>query len=93
MGKREFMIKAGSVPACPKCGNQDSFVAQSDQFSEDCCEVWIECECGYDPTLLDTDTRMEDVWGVLDEETIRNALSCTWIDLVRPKQAALAASS
>jgi hypothetical protein len=38
------------VEPCPKCGNNTKFTAHSQQFSEDCCEGWLECACGFDPT-------------------------------------------
>ncbi|MBP2290740.1 hypothetical protein [Azospirillum rugosum] len=82
MSTTDFTIKAGSVPACPKCGNQQHFRAHSERVAEDCCEVWVTCRCGHDLTQDDNSERMEDVWGALDRETIINAMRCTWISLL-----------
>ena len=80
MSTRAFNITKGNVEPCPKCGNQKSFAAHSQQVAEDLCEVWIVCTCGLDPSLGSGD-RMEDVWGSLDKETILEAVG-VWNDLV-----------
>lgn len=81
MGVKEFSITGGNVPACPACGNRQYFRAHSDQVAEDYCDVWVTCRCGHDLTADKFGLRMEDVWGVLDRDTIAAALRCTWIDL------------
>lgn len=65
---------------CPKCGNKEDFYAISQQFFEDCCEIWVICQkCGYDP-FHDyniegcTDYCIEDVWGSIEHATILMAL-------------------
>lgn len=79
MGQKKFTLNANNqVEKCPKCGNNTEFVAHSNQFAEDCCEVWVVCSCGYEPTA-ELGHRLEDVWGSLDEDTIRMALQC-WND-------------
>lgn len=79
MGKRAFNIKnVDNVVPCPKCGNREHFVGMAQQVAEDCCEVWIVCACGYDPTDGNSEYRMEDVWGTLDSATLACAMSCSW---------------
>jgi hypothetical protein len=68
MTERKFTSTAGVLP-CPKCGNTHSFVAVSQQVMEDGCEMWIRCgACGNEPGWMD---RREDVWGCLDDASIR----------------------
>lgn len=81
-----IMIKATLKPnnyvtKCPECGNNTEFNAHSSQVAEDLCNVWVECPCGYDPTF-DTNLRYEDVWGGIDEGTVRMALEC-WNDAIQ----------
>ena len=79
---RLFTLKPNSTfSPCPRCGNNEVFKAVAERFAEDCCEVWVECaKCGHDPTAegetaFECDgTRMEDVWGSLDPETIQAAM-------------------
>ena len=71
----EWIIK------CPECGNNTKFNAHSQQVSEDFCEVWVECKCGYDPTAEQTGARYEDVWGGVHENNVRVALEC-WNDAI-----------
>lgn len=82
---REFKVaEPGRVFPCPRCGNDTRFRAHSMQVAEDCCEVWVECVCGYDPTENETGGRLEDVWGSLDKDTIRAALGL-WDEYVEPQ--------
>jgi hypothetical protein len=81
VGSKAFTHKTGiGVEQCPKCQNRQSFVGHSLQVSEDCCEVWVACECGYTPG---SEFRMEDVWGSLDAETISAALANCWNEPLR----------
>lgn len=74
MEKRFRVRHPGKVMPCPQCGNDQAFVGRAERCAEDCCEVWIECgQCGHDPTV-GTGDRLEDVWGSLDEATLRTAL-------------------
>ena len=76
---RKFRINPRpSIPACPKCGNAAEFVGKAAQVAEDCCEVWVECVCGFDPTAENTGDRVEDVWGSLDNDTLATALAWSW---------------
>lgn len=84
MGKKAFKLaRADVAEPCPKCKNTQTFTAHSSQFAEDCCEIWIVCRCGFDPTADKTGHRMEDVWGSLDPESISVAVECSWNDVVR----------
>lgn len=75
MGQKKFNLKVNSeIEKCPKCGNNTSFVAHSEQVCEDGCEVWIVCKCGFDPTSEKCGHRLEDVMGSLDRPTILDAL-------------------
>lgn len=50
---------------CPICGH-NKIKGNSRQVSEDCCEMWFECEkCGYDPAGICD--RVETIWGWEDE--------------------------
>jgi len=83
MGSKKFTLNENtSIEKCPKCGNNTKFVAISEQCAEDCCEVWIKCDCGHAPAGENTLARLEDVWGSLDKETILCALDCTWNQLI-----------
>lgn len=80
MGEVKFKMKPGSdIEPCPKCSNKTDFVAKSMQVCEDCCDIWIECVCGYDPTQNKCGHRLEDVWGSLSKETIADAVG-VWND-------------
>jgi len=75
MSIRKFnLARGGQVTKCPQCGNDITFIAHSEQVAEDSCDIWIECECGYDPTYGKCGHRVEDVWGGLDLATISLAL-------------------
>lgn len=83
MGQKKFNLNQNtSIEPCPKCGNNTSFVAHSQQVAEDCCDIWIVCKCGFDPTLENSNYRMEDVWGSLGKEEILCALDCTWNEII-----------
>ena len=69
MATRLCKFPKGITP-CPNCGNSFQFNARSERCAEDCCEVWIECICGYDPTSFKPGHKVEDVWGSLDRATL-----------------------
>jgi hypothetical protein len=74
---RKVQLRENSiVTACPQCGNNTVFTAHSERCMEDCCNVWVECKCGYDPTAENTGLRFEDVWGGTDNNRVRVALDC-----------------
>lgn len=81
---RIFNIKKGNdtITPCPKCGNNSSFIGHSEQVAIDGCEIWVVCQCGYDPTILRTSYRLEDVFGALDNDNLLAALGC-WNDVLR----------
>lgn len=82
MSSRFFRIPVNNeIHHCPKCGQNTSFTAKSDYCAEDCCEVWVECKCGFDPTAEHGLYRFEDAMGGCTKENIRMALSC-WNDVV-----------
>ena len=90
MESRRFKLKdSASVSACPKCRNNQIFTAHSDYCAEDCCEVWVVCECGYDPTTDAPGSRFEDVWGGVHVGNILTAIDC-WNDAIaenaKPKE-------
>ena len=66
---------------CPECKNNTKFKAHSSQVSEDCCEIWVECDCGFDPTAEKTEYRYEDTWGGTDDNNVLMALTC-WNDAI-----------
>lgn len=75
MGMKPFSLKENTqIEKCPKCGNNTEFTAKSEYCAEDCCEVWVVCKCGYDPTAYKIGHKMEDVWGSLDKGNIYAAL-------------------
>lgn len=79
MGKRTFRHQTGEgIEPCPKCTNHQEFVGVTQQVAEDCCEVWIVCKCGYDPSQGNDRYRLEDVWGALDAPTLSCALHNCW---------------
>lgn len=74
---RRFTLKPNtSVTPCPRCSNNTVFTGCAVQVAEDCCEVYVICQCNYDPTEQNTDHRLEDVWGSVDDENLMAALSC-----------------
>ena len=76
MGQTRFTIKENdSFEKCPECGNNTEFLCKSNQHSEDCCEVWVECKCGFDPTSENGLERIEDVWGSRDRGNMIVGLS------------------
>jgi hypothetical protein len=80
MSKRAVKFKEGSIiEPCPKCGNKLEFIARSEQVCEDCCEVWIECKCGYDP--FTDGNRLDDVWGGVDDDNVKWAIN-EWNELI-----------
>lgn len=82
MGEKKFNIKGESkITPCPTRGNNKEFVAKSQQVSEDCCDIWVQCKCGFDPTAEKSLHRVEDVWGTLDTENILTALG-VWDELI-----------
>lgn len=74
-----------SIEPCPKCKNNTEFTAHSAQVCEDGCEVWVVCQCGYDPTQGNSSDRLEDVWGGTGNDNVLNALSI-WNDLIFENQ-------
>ncbi len=74
---RRFTLKPNTtVTPCPRCGNNTRFTGCSVQVAEDCCEVYVVCQCSYDPTERNSIHRFEDVWGGVDDERLMAALSC-----------------
>jgi len=69
------------VTKCPKCGNNTKFKADSSQIGEDCCETWVECVCGYDPTAGRSELRYETTWGGTGHSSVMIALDC-WNDAI-----------
>ena len=83
MAARRFELrKNATVDACPKCGNNTEFTGHSERCAEDCCEVWVVCKCGFDPTAERPDQRLEDTWGGLDNARLHVALHC-WNESLR----------
>ena len=74
-----------SIEKCPKCGNNTKFNIQSRQISEDCCEIWAVCSCGYDPTEFDTGERIEDTWGHINSDTAKMSIM-SWNGLIIEKR-------
>ena len=81
MGELNFRYGGECVEPCPECGNRTDFKARSSQCAEDACEIWVECECGYDPTAENSLLRLEDVWGTLNKWSCITALEC-WNDAI-----------
>lgn len=71
------------VHKCPKCGNNTEFTIKSNYCSEDCCEIWVCCKCGYDPTSDNTKNRLEDVWGGCDDDNCKDAITNVWNELIK----------
>lgn len=69
-----------SVVCCPRCRNNTMFEAHSEQVSEDCCEVWVVCKCGFDPHSYGD--RYETPYGDTSRANVMVALSC-WNDAIR----------
>lgn len=65
-----------TVAKCPKCENNTEFEVHSSQVAEDCCEIWVVCICGFDPTSEPLGSRYEDVWGGTGRAEILMALDC-----------------
>jgi hypothetical protein len=77
---REVALKENErITKCPKCGNNTKFKAYSIQCAEDCCDVWVACICGFDPTENKIGSRLEDVWGGTGNENVFAALE-VWND-------------
>jgi len=82
MKKYKITEEEAEVVPCPKCGNKTDFACHSNQFAEDCCEIWVVCKCGYDPTATNTNERLEDVYGGTDKDIFLSALEFCWNDLI-----------
>lgn len=82
MSRNIELIENTQITPCPLCGNNTKFKAYSNQVAEDCCNVWVECECGYDPTAGKTEYRYEDVWGGTGDTMVLMALWC-WNDIIK----------
>lgn len=63
---------------CPDCGNNTDFRIKSRTSGEDCHDIWIECQCGYDPTADDEGFRLEDVICDLGSFNQYRALLVAW---------------
>lgn len=83
MGRKILLKENDQIEKCPKCGNNTVFNAHSCQTSEDSCDVWVVCKCGFDPTEDGKGAlyRHEDVWGGTSNENVLMALD-VWNDLV-----------
>lgn len=71
--RRILLRKEAHVEACPRCGNRREFTVHSEQVAEDCCEIWVQCVCGYSHA---SDDRLEDVWGGTGDDQVMAALTC-----------------
>jgi len=79
MTKRKVKFKSGNyIQKCPKCGNNTDFTIISDYCAEDCCEIWAECKCGYDPVDDIPGSRLEDVWGGVNDDNCKAAIEVSW---------------
>lgn len=86
MSTKKFRVKnPETVQPCPKCGNRSEFVGQSAQVSEDSCDTWVECICGYDPTVGSYGYRFEDVWGGCNVENLTMALE-VWNEMIEAQK-------
>jgi len=82
MSRRKVFLKGkGQAEKCPKCGNENVFVIKSEQVCEDSCDIWCECECGFDPTFNKVGSRVEDVWGGVDDQNACAAIQ-NWNELL-----------
>ncbi|MBF4374503.1 hypothetical protein EAY46_15645 [Vibrio anguillarum] len=79
MGKRRFQVNKPQN-ACPKCGNTHAFIGRSEQVAEDLCDIWVECDCGFNPFENNSGYCIESVWGSLDEDFLLMALD-SWNEL------------
>ena len=71
------------ISKCPNCGNNTIFVVHSEQVAEDLCDIWAVCGiCAYDPTSNNALNRLEDVWGGVDDDNVKDAINFTWNDLI-----------
>lgn len=70
---------------CPMCGNNTTFLVYSEQVCEDACNVYVECICGYDPTMKNVMDRYEDTWGGTSNDNVMMALRC-WNDAISGQQ-------
>ena len=82
MPRKFKLVPNDKYEKCPKCGNNQEFTAHSSQCTEDACEVWVVCKCGYDPTQDIPTWRFEDVWGGTDDGNCLVALDC-WNDIIQ----------
>ena len=87
MASRLIRIKPSArVAKCPKCGNNTHFFLKAERCREDLCETrvetWIECKCGYDPTISTKD-RCENVLGETDKATAATAVVSCWNDSIK----------
>ena len=83
MSTRQIKYKSNtSIAICPKCGNNTEFTIRSEQVSEDCCDIWAICKCGYDPTEGDTGNRVEDTWGGVDDGNCQLAICYAWSETI-----------
>lgn len=79
MSSRKVKFKPGDyIKKCHECGNNTDFTVKSDYCAEDCCEIWVNCNCGYDPTAENHGLRIEDVWGGVDDENCKWAIEVSW---------------
>ena len=73
--KRNLTLKPNDkITPCPKCGNNTSFTLRAERCAEDCCETFVVCKCGHEPTGESGD-RYENVWGECDNAAAQVALS------------------
>jgi hypothetical protein len=75
MSERNIKLKEPGAKPCPACGNTLEFTIHSQQFSEDCCEVWAVCKCGHRPQSAEA---FEDVMGGCDDDNCIDAINLTW---------------
>lgn len=87
--RRIRLSENNTVTRCPKCGQNRVFTLHAVQFSEDCCETFVVCVCGFEATSGSKGDRYENVWGELDEPAARVALSC-WNDALAAQSGARA---
>lgn len=84
MNTRHIKYKENNyILPCPKCSNNTEFVVKSNQVSEDACDIWAACKCGYDPTSEETMNRIDDVWGGVDNDNCEDAINFTWNDIIK----------
>lgn len=82
MVSRKIQLKSNNrVTPCPKCGNNTMFTVRAERCAEDCCDTWVVCVCGYDPTGEIPGSRYENVWGEVDESAALVAFDC-WNDAI-----------